>query len=360
MITSIAAPTPALRALAAASEAAGVDLILIGDAASPAGFELEGCDFYGLDRQRALPLELARICPERSYARKNIGYLLAMSRDATVIVETDDDSVAHDPFWRARERSQAVRRVAAEGWTNVYRYFSSANIWPRGFPLDEVRASVPAYESLPSGRIDCPIQQGLVDEDPDVDAVYRLVLDLPFRFDSGPSVALTEGTWCPFNSQNTAWWPEAYSLMYLPSSCSFRMTDIWRSFVAQRIAWANGWGVLFHAATVSQARNVHDLMGDFGDEISGYLENRAICEALAALELDPGSGRLADNMRLAYRRLVEGAWLDERELELLDAWLADVANLASAPAEPRPAATESFAAPPLAAAAGHAPDPGAT
>ena len=117
----------------------------------------------------------------------------------------------------------------------------------------------------------CPIQQGLVDGDPDVDAVYRLVLDLPFRFERGASVALGTGAWCPFNSQNTSWWPDAYALMYLPAYCSFRMTDIWRSFVAQRIAWENGWSVLFREATVRQRRNPHDLMRDFRDEVPGYV-----------------------------------------------------------------------------------------
>jgi len=67
-----------------------------------------------------------------------------------------------------RERSQAVSTIADQGWVNVYRYFSSANIWPRGLPLDEARAPVPAYGSLPFEEIVCPIQQGLVDDDPDV------------------------------------------------------------------------------------------------------------------------------------------------------------------------------------------------
>ena len=44
------------------------------------------------------------------------------------------------------------------------------------------------------------------------------------------------------------------------------MTDIWRSFVAQRIAWANGWAILFHEPTVWQDRNEHNLMRDFRDE----------------------------------------------------------------------------------------------
>ena len=115
--------------------------------------------------------------------------------------------------------------------------------------------------------------------------------------------------------------------MYLPAYCSFRMTDIWRSFVAQRIAWVNGWGVLFHEATVRQQRNPHDLMRDFRDEVPGYLENREICAALQALELAPGGTRVAANMRRSYELLVANGWADPREIPLLEAWLADVAAI---------------------------------
>jgi hypothetical protein len=331
VITSIAEPTATLRALAASARLNAFDFILIGDEASPAGFELDGCDYYSLEHQRELDFELAAICPARHYARKNIGYLLAVQRGAPVIVETDDDTVAYDRFWEPRERSPLARAIAGHGWVNVYRYFSTANIWPRGLPLDQARAPVPPRESLPFSDVLCPIQQGLVDDDPDVDAIYRLLFASPAQFEPGPSIALTTGSWCPFNSQNTTWWPEAFPLLYLPAYCSFRMTDIWRSFVAQRLAWVNGWGVLFHQPTVRQDRNVHDLMRDFRDEVPGYLENRAICEALATLQLRPGVEHVGDNMRRAYELLVENGWLDERELELLDAWLNDLRNVASDP-----------------------------
>src|ERR1039457_962260 len=75
-------------------------------------------------------------------------------------------------------------------------------------------------EKLPEVELDCPIQQGLANEDPDVDAIYRLLLPLPISFRTDRRLALGRGTWCPFNSQNTAWFPAAYPLMYLPSYCS--------------------------------------------------------------------------------------------------------------------------------------------
>jgi hypothetical protein len=269
----------------------------------------------------------AAACPTRHYARKNIGYLEAIRRGATVIIETDDDNFPRKPFFAPRARVAMARLVAANGWVNVYKYFTDAEIWPRGLPLDEVRGTIPDIESAALEQVDCPIQQGLADENPDVDAVYRLLLPLPQRFRYDRMVALGAGTWCPFNSQNTTWWAEAFPLMYLPAYCSFRMTDIWRSFVAQRICWENGWSLLFHGPTVWQERNEHDLMRDFADEVPGYLQNRQIAEALIHLDLQPGSHAINDNIRICYDALIKLGVVAPEEAPLLETWLADLNGL---------------------------------
>ena len=329
IITSIASPTTTLREIARGAIAAGFNFILIGDSKSPTNFELEGCDFYSVDRQLKAGLAFAKICPLGHYARKNIGYLLAIGAGASLILETDDDNIPRDKFWQARHPEVRAPLLNSGGWVNVYRYFTDALIWPRGLPLDSIQDSLPPLDTLPVQPVTCPIQQGLADENPDVDAIYRLTLRLPQNFRSDPQIALGAGSWCPFNSQNTAWWPQAYPLLYLPAYCSFRMTDIWRSFVAQKIAWVNGWSILFHGPNVWQKRNEHNLMRDFADEIPGYLNNRSMCDALDELQLRPGADFLAENLISCYGALVNRGWVGQEELLLLSAWLEDIRSLRS-------------------------------
>ncbi len=327
VVTSIASPNPVLTQLADGAKKNGIEFIVIGDVPSPKTFELDGCRFYGLDDQAKLPFAFASACPTRHYARKNIGYLIAFSEGTEVIIETDDDNYPRDGFWAERVREWSAPMAEDAGWVNVYRYFSDANIWPRGLPLTEVRSHPPAVATLPKQAADCPIQQGLADENPDVDAIYRLILPLPQNFAPDIRVTLARGSWSPFNSQNTTWWKDASPLMYLPSYCTFRMTDIWRSFVAQRIAWENDWAVSYHSPTVWQERNEHDLMRDFRDEVPGYVNNIAIKDALAKLALKPGIAYIPDNMRLCYKTLVDMKMVGAEELPLLDAWLSDLAAL---------------------------------
>jgi hypothetical protein len=297
---------------------------LIGDVPSPADFSIEGCEFYSLARQQTTGLKIAELLPTRHYARKNIGYLMAMRTRSRMLLETDDDNMPLPGFWAAREQEQRVPTLSGTGWTNVYSYFSEANIWPRGLPLDAIQASQPAFDTLPEMESDCPIQQGLADGNPDVDAIYRLVLPLPIAFRPGRRIALAAGAWSPFNSQSTAWFPKAYPLLYLPSYCSFRMTDIWRSFVAQRIAWENGWSVLYTSPDVFQERNEHSLMRDFADEVPGYLHNRTIGARLEALNLKAGPENIGENLIRCYEEMVRLAVVDAKEIALVKAWVQDL------------------------------------
>ncbi len=330
VVTSIAAPNRVLRSLAAGAIEHSFRFYVIGDVPSPAVFEIEGCQFYSLAGQLNTGLKFASLCPTRHYARKNIGYLLAMRDGASVIIETDDDNIPRREFWAPRVREQTAPAVFHTGWLNVYAYFSDSLIWPRGLPLDAVQTAPPPYSGLPIRKLSCPIQQGLADGNPDVDAIYRLILPLPQNFRPDRSVILGEGAYSPFNSQNTTWWPEAFPLLYLPAYCSFRMTDIWRSLIAQRIAHANGWSVFYHASTVEQERNDHALIRDFEDEISGYLHNRAIMTALAKLPLAGGREHMADNLRRCYETLVRNKWIGAPELQLLEAWLDDIGAISAA------------------------------
>jgi hypothetical protein len=326
VVTSISQPNPVLHSLAVGSKNSGVELIVVGDEGSPPDFQLDGCRFYDLEQQVRLGFSFATLCPTKSYSRKNLGYLIALSEQAEIIIETDDDNYPEDAFWTERRRMILCRKQTEPGWTNVYRYFTNMEVWPRGMPLEHIKSKVPSLGSR-LAPVEAPIQQGLADGNPDVDAIFRLTSSLQVKFRQEAAVALGVGVWCPFNSQNTTWWRDAAALLYLPSFCSFRMTDIWRSFVAQRIAWECGWSIAFHSSTVRQDRNEHDLMADFRDEIPGYLQNSNIASILTNTRLTPGVENISENLLLCYEALVNAEIVGTGEMALLSAWLHDVQQL---------------------------------
>lgn len=329
VVTSISAPNDVLRSITDGARKSGFRFIVIGDSKSPVDFTIPECEFFGLQDQRRLDFSYTALCPERSYTRKNIGYLLAIADKAPFIVETDDDNFPREAFWDTRKSLVDGDLTHAQGWVNAYAWFTNSFIYPRGFPLREARSKAAnTVERISAhGPVFCPIQQGLADENPDVDAVYRMLYPLPFNFQAGRPIILSRGQWCPFNSQNTTFFPEAYPLLYLPAYCSFRMTDIWRSFVAQRISWEYGWSISFHSATVYQERNEHDLMRDFTDEVSGYLNNEKIVEALGATVLSSATGDMFENLIRCYKTLIALALVAEEELQLLNVWIDDLKRI---------------------------------
>lgn len=333
VITTIFPPTSAMRVLGEGLAARGGRLWVVGDRKGPAAYDLPAAHFFPLDAQLELPFELGRRLPERHYARKNLGYLLAIQKGARTIIETDDDNAPTAAFWAPRQAQLLARSARHSGWWNVYRDFSPARIWPRGFPLAQLNASFAELPAPPAlAESECLIQQGLADDNPDVDALYRLTAELPVRFDATAApVALARGCWCPFNSQNTTFFPPAWPLLYLPSHCSFRMTDIWRSFVAQRCLWELDSRLSFAGPSVRQDRNEHDLLRDFEQEIPGYLHNDRIRQLLEGLTLEPGRRPpvVAANLAACYAAMVRAGFLPEAELPLVAAWNRDLALAAA-------------------------------
>ena len=327
VITTINAPTRAVQEIAQSLPRLNASFILIGDTKTPADFHQPGATYLDVEAQTRTGFTLAALAHTKHYARKNLGYLAAIAAGADLIIETDDDNIPTDTFWHPRTRHLEAPMVGGRTWSNVYRHFTDDPVWPRGLPLPEIRAAEPDYDSLGIAQADSPIQQGLADGDPDVDAIYRLVLPLPIHFKPGRTLLLDRGTWCPFNSQNTTFFRDAYPLMYLPFNCSWRVTDIWRSMIAQRIGWENGWHLSFHSPSVFQDRNEHDLMRDFAEEIPGYLNNARIQRALAALTLEPGLPAIPRNLTTCYQALADMDLVPAQELTLVAAWLADLRGI---------------------------------
>lgn len=326
VITSIAGEEhPILNQFAKDSLRYDLPFILIGDTKSPQDFDLHGCDYYSIESQKSMTFKLGELLPDNHYSRKNLGYLTAIAKGAEIIIETDDDNWPMKEFWNRREKEVNAYYMEENGWVNIYRYFTEENIWPRGFPLENIKDNMPLLVN--QMQISCPIQQGLADKNPDVDAIYRLVMPLPVSFNKSANIALGMNSICPFNSQNTTWFKEAFLLMYLPSYCSFRMTDIWRSFVAQRVAWTCGWPVMFHNSTVWQERNDHRIIKDFEEEIPGYINNSQIFRELKRLQLSEGVENIPANIKLCYQKLVELELINIAELELLNRWITDVKNI---------------------------------
>lgn len=300
------------------------DLIIVGDRKTPDDYHALDCVFLDAKTQQKRYPRLSRLLPWNSYSRKNLGYLYAIQNGYDVIAESDDDNVPYDD-WGALDHAFS-HTVIAPRYPNVYSLFSDELIWPRGFPLEKIQAGeeILMENALFEERGDNVfIIQNLVDGDPDVDAVFRLVFGTKdVRFKPG-AVLLAKGVLSPFNTQNTFWVKRlAFPFLWLPATTTFRHCDILKSYVAQYGIWRRGGQLAFASASAFQHRNPHDLVDDFRQELPLYLDFHKTMEALGGVDLQGDD----DDLYAMYHALYKSGIVARNELRLVEEWLKAVAR----------------------------------
>ena len=326
VITSISKPNTCLKSIAKNIEKSD-KLIIVGDKKSPKNFNLKNSNFYSLKDQGKLGFKINELLNCNHYSRKNIGYLIAYKNNSEFIYETDDDNLPYKNFYNRRSINVKCYKLEKKTFVNIYKYYSNQIIWPRGFPLKFIKEKVAGISKLKKTLIKSPVQQFLADGEPDVDAIFRLVFNSKDFKKNRLSFFLQKKSYCPFNSQNTVWHKSIFPLMYLPSTCSFRLTDIYRSYVTQRILHECDMYLTFHPSTVRQIRNTHDLIDDFYNEIDGYVRIDQLVYGLEKLKLKKGLKNLSNNLLKCYRFLIKHKFVLKEEMGILKFWISDIKKI---------------------------------
>lgn len=352
VVTTIFSPTQLLDQLRALPEWC---LVVVGDYKTK---EAEWRTFVGSSKttvylspkdQDALLYKSLKHLPWNHFGRKNIGYLFAIQHGAQLIWDTDDDNVLRDPasltklanFAVSSSPSALIPSAAGDHhlW-NPYLYFrpiqqTSAQevpiCWPRGFPLEYVKdASAAASDTGQELNVSkVGVFQSLANNDPDVDAIYRLTKEMPLSFLARDAmIALRPGRFAPFNAQATLWKKEAFWGMLLPVTVHGRVSDIWRSYFMQRLMKDVNLHLSFTSPLAVQYRNVHSLVADLQSEVPLYTKANELTKWLR--QWNPArdtAGSLVKRMEQLYVDLYEIGILEEQDVLLCQAWLSDLAAM---------------------------------
>ncbi len=306
------------------------DFIIIGDKKTPKNFIIKYGNYYGIKSQEKLKFQFSKVCKKNNYARKNIGYLISMKNKSKVIIETDDDNFPKDNFIKNIKLKHKVKQVKIKNndWVNIYNIFTVNNkksIWPRGLPLNKID-EIPKLSNKKKSK-NFYLQQGVCEGNPDVDALYRILnKKINVKFKKNYSVDLGKA-FSPTNSQNTIWFNRYFPLMYLPSTCEMRVTDIWRGIIALNIIIKDRSSILFFGTTMKQIRNIHDLTDDLKQEFSLYKNLEKGLEKLKKLKLDKGNKNYLKNLLVSYKALIKEKIFNPNELKYLYAWIDDIKKL---------------------------------
>ena len=259
VVTTIFEPSDAVRKQVGVP---GWCLVVVGDRKGPLSYgidaPLQNFVFLTAAQQEAMNniFPVVKALPWNHFGRKNVGYLYAILHGAKVIWDFDDDNIMIDKSFHASllgptdstSNTSFFSALEPENYDSLVLNpypIMGANVfpvWPRGFPLERIVSnSSSSSRPIPTSVVEVDsaavgIIQSLANHDPDVDAIYRLTMPLPFDFPRRGNTSplmVPIGSYAPYNAQATLHKYSSLWSLLLPVTVHGRVSDIWRGYFAQ-------------------------------------------------------------------------------------------------------------------------------
>ena len=298
------------------------DVIIVGDIKTPDDYKNLNCIYLDIASQKKLFTELSELLPYNHYCRKNLGYLYAIKKGYKIIYETDDDNIPYDNFDNILQYNN-IQMITEQNnvWINIFKYFTNnAYIWPRGFPLSLLK-NTPNYLIKDTDKTPSIIN-GLVENDPDVDALYRLICNNQddIHWDKNKCVLIDNTNVCVFNTQNTFWLnEELFICLLIPCTVSFRYCDILRGIINNIILKKTNNYMMYSSPNVIQNRNDHNLISDFKSEYEMYIHNENILNFIENNLVNITS--VQNLLILIYNNLLLNNVITQKDIDILNKWI---------------------------------------
>ena len=363
VVTTIFEPSDAVKRQV---DLKGWCIVVVGDRKGPKDYpvRVRHNNFVFLtaaqQEQLAKHFPLVQALPWNHFGRKNAGFLYAILHGARMVWDFDDDNmllsaeprldIPGNPWVAAAAAAAAAGSsrsgsgsgnstsrsfgpnfnvLAVRGYNfpsfNPYPVMGapSSPCWPRGLPLEHIKYAGLNRSSLYESRVPTAsigVVQSLANHDPDIDAIFSLTQPIPFDFPGGRRPLLVpDGTYAPYNAQATLHLYSALWTLLLPVTVHGRVSDIWRGYIAQRLARDIGMKFVFAPPIVRQDRNSHNYLADFDSE--GPLYKRASKLLTQLDEWKPKAQSLVGRIEELWVYLYEHGYLAKEDIVLVQAWL---------------------------------------
>ena len=279
--------------------------------------------------------------------RKNIGYYYAITHGAKTIWDFDDDNTlkfwipdAAPPGAPSIEASLPVTErvnVLEPDHTNCSTWnpypamgAPSPPSWPRGLPLDDATNEQCSCSELKPSSVtneSIAVLQSLSDRQPDADALYEAIMPFPFYFKKREmkTVLVPPYTLTPYNMRATLHFEVGFWALFLPTSLDRELSDIWRSYIGQKLFWETGLRVGFIGRPlVVQDRNIHILLDN------AAIKNNS-CKVRRLINfLRSWRGKESIfiwRIQELWRALEQNGFISQKDVTMMNLWLQSLTKL---------------------------------
>ena len=278
--------------------------------------------------------------------RKNIGYFYAITQGAKIIWDFDDHNLLK--FWIPGAAPLGAPSIDASipvagrvdilephshnvnncsTW-NPYPAMGSPRLpsWPRGLPLDDAtneQCSNTELRSATVSRESIAVLQSLSDRQPDADALYQAIMPFPFYFKRREmtTVLVPPYTLTPYNMQATLHFKAGFWALFLPTSLDSELSDIWRSYIGQRLFWEVGLRVGFIGRPlVVQERDIHISLGKASIKEKSVL-HRKLINFLRSWRGNDSENTLTGRIKELWHALERNHFIGHEDDRMMHLWL---------------------------------------
>ena len=329
-------------------------LVVVGDRKSPQKYETgwtlhDAVVYLNPEDQESMKNVFVSSLPWNHFGRKNVGYLYAIMHGAAVIWDFDDENMLK--FWiegAAPAGALSVSAVLPGKHTNVidvlepqghnwptYNPYPSLGAptlpsWPRGFPLADINKSQSyntTINAVTVHRQSIAVLQSLSDYQPDADVTYQKTMPLPFWFkrtSATKPLMIPTGVLTPYNAQATLHMKVGFFALLLPITVYGRVSDIWRSYFAQRLFWDVGLQVGFVARPLVVQDRKYNILGELEAMKNLNMKSRQLVDFLGNWK---GNGKtLVERMEELWVALYERQYIELHDVEIVQLWLQCLIN----------------------------------
>jgi hypothetical protein len=261
------------------------------------------CNCPSLEEQDTFLQKLGnmnRIIPHDSDNRRNVGFLMALAEEIDFVISIDDDNYClgeadlfseHAVVCTAEQEWEETD--SDSGWLNICQLLEMSQpcrVYPRGFPYRQRSLEGKTTTRIVTGAV--RMNAGLWLTDPDIDAMTWLVSPVRVCAMKKPSVILSNRTWSPLNTQNTALHRNVLPSYYfirmgfqLAGLTIDRYGDIFSGYFAQACLRHFGHRIRVGSPLVDHRRNSHNYLADVTKELACILVLEELTEWLREVKL---------------------------------------------------------------------------
>ena len=209
--------------------------------------------------------------PYNDAHRRLLGLIFIKKYNPKRVIFIDDDNFVSSNIDFLKGHEIVSKKVSGKAvynknkWPNIYKYLKTQKnipIYPRGFPWSKRNNQSFNLEYKKINKKFVLANCGFILGDPDIDAISRLFWKIRVNKILSKKKLILKGMFFPFNDQNTCIDGETSLLYYKPISAG-RNSDIWTSYLYNKISAIHDGIISYGMPHLTQIRNVHDYWKDF-------------------------------------------------------------------------------------------------